>query len=176
MTRDVAHESGQGLSEAAERIHRDDWFVVAAAKVGDLTSPFYEEERHRDVWNEASAVGLQLTLWLGTALATAMLWIGGAAALPYGLALVVLVNLVAGFTLLYASRLGVQVDETTSFSSRRMIPYYGLLVLLVAGAIRALVLGGAGASMAYGVGVGASVGFAAAVWGAVRSRRQHATV
>lgn len=36
---------------------RRSWFVRAAAVVGDLDSPFSAEERDRDVWNEASAVG-----------------------------------------------------------------------------------------------------------------------
>ena len=30
------------------------WFVRAAAAIGDLSNPFYGEERQRDVWNEAS--------------------------------------------------------------------------------------------------------------------------
>ena len=45
---------------------RHDPFVRAARFVGDLGNPFYEEERQRDVWNEACAFGLQLLLW-GTA-------------------------------------------------------------------------------------------------------------
>ena len=65
---------------------RDGWFMRAAGVVGDLDHPFYEEERQRDVWNEACAVGLQVALWLGLALAAAMVWLGGSTALPYALA------------------------------------------------------------------------------------------
>ena len=32
------------------------WFIRTAAVIGDLSNPFYGEERQRDVWNEASAV------------------------------------------------------------------------------------------------------------------------
>jgi hypothetical protein len=48
-----------------EKDPRDSVFVRLAAGVGDLGNPFYREERQRDVWNEASAVGMQLTLWAG---------------------------------------------------------------------------------------------------------------
>ncbi len=40
------------------------WFVRAATVIGDLSNPFYREERQRDVWNEAAAVALQVILWL----------------------------------------------------------------------------------------------------------------
>src|SRR5690242_18627048 len=43
-------ERGQGVNESR--------FVRWAGVVGDLGSPFLAEERQRDVWNEASAVGL----------------------------------------------------------------------------------------------------------------------
>ena len=36
----------------------------AAAVIGDLSNPFHREERQRDAWNEASAVGLQVLLAL----------------------------------------------------------------------------------------------------------------
>jgi hypothetical protein len=55
-------------------VHRDGWFVRAAGMVGDLGSPYYREERQRDVWNEAAAVGLQVVLWLGLGAAAAMVW------------------------------------------------------------------------------------------------------
>lgn len=35
----------------------DGVFMPVAAVLGDLDRPFYAEERERDVWNEASAVG-----------------------------------------------------------------------------------------------------------------------
>jgi len=52
-------------------------FGRAARVVGDLDHPFYAEERRREVWNEAPAVGLQTLLWGALGLACAMAWIGG---------------------------------------------------------------------------------------------------
>ncbi len=53
--------------------------------IGDLDHPFYNDERSRFVWYEASAVAFQM-LFLGIYFFTGlMLWIGGAAALPYSL-------------------------------------------------------------------------------------------
>ena len=56
----------------------------AAKVVGDLDHPFYEEERQRDVWNEASAVGFQTVLWGAMASACGMVWIGCAPLIPAG--------------------------------------------------------------------------------------------
>ena len=57
----------------ANRPHN--WFVQAAAVIGDLSNPFYREERQRDVWNEASAVAFQVLIWLHLLAATAVVWI-----------------------------------------------------------------------------------------------------
>lgn len=53
----------------------DGFFDRVTARIGDLDDPFYAEERDRDVWNEASAVGFQLLLWvlLVAGLATGLL-------------------------------------------------------------------------------------------------------
>lgn len=103
---------------------RDSWFVRAAAAVGDLGNLFYREERRRDVWNEASAVGFQLMLWLGLAAAAAMIWIGGPPALPYvvvsastlwgAVAGAVLVLGLAGWTEVRARRRDSAVDDTAA--------------------------------------------------------------
>ncbi|MBK5221936.1 MAG: hypothetical protein JJE52_03485 [Acidimicrobiia bacterium] len=47
-------------------MNRDTLFMRTAARIGDLGSPLYDEERRRDVWNEASAVGFQIMLWSAT--------------------------------------------------------------------------------------------------------------
>ena len=69
------------------------WFVRAAAVIGDLSNPFYAEERQRDVWNEASAVALQVLLFLNLLGATAAVWIVGADALPYVYALLAMIGI-----------------------------------------------------------------------------------
>ena len=63
-------------------------FVRFAEAVGNLGHPFLDEERQRDVWNEANAVGLQTVTWLGSAASAVALWIGGWAAVPYALAMI----------------------------------------------------------------------------------------
>jgi hypothetical protein len=62
---------------------RPDPLVRIAQFVGDFGNPFYEEERQRDVWNEACAFGLQLAIWLVLGASTVVVWTVGAASVPY---------------------------------------------------------------------------------------------
>jgi hypothetical protein len=117
-------------------VRRGGWFVAAAGLVGDLNHPFYAEERQRDVWNEACAVGFQLVLWLALASATAMVWLGGAPALPYVVTVLAVVGVTAGVTLTYAHRLGVRVDDAEGMLRLRLVPYCALILLLFAGVVR----------------------------------------
>lgn len=118
---------------------RRDWFVRAAAGIGDFGNPFYAEERQRDVWNEASAFGLQLLLWLSMLTATISVWVFGAPAVPYALSLLALVSVAAIATASYAARLGV-TDSTALKRAQmlRIVPYAALLVLFFVGVFRAL--------------------------------------
>ena len=111
----------------------ENWFVRAAAFIGDLSNPFYREERRRDVWNEASAVALQILLWLNLLAATAVSWIVGADALPYVYGMLVMVGLAGWIAILYSWSLGVRV-ETSTTSRRRLVPLVLVAVLLAAGA------------------------------------------
>ncbi len=88
------------------------WLVRAATVIGDLSNPFYREERQRDVWNEASAVALQVILWLSLLTATAAVWTVGAGALPYVNALMVIVGVASWIAFLYAWSLGVHVETS----------------------------------------------------------------
>lgn len=111
------------------------WMMRSAAYIGDLGSPFYREERQRDVWNEACAVGVQLMIWLGLAAAAAMIWIGGRPALPYMMLVLVLVGVVSGVTIGYAARLGVAADDGSQRSLARLVPYLGVVVVIVLGVV-----------------------------------------
>lgn len=124
-------------TEQQQAGRQDGWFVRAAGAVGDLGNPFYREERQRDVWNEASAVGLQVALWLGLAAAAAMVWIGGVAALPYAYALVVVTGAAGWITILYARALGVQADKPHEVWRLRLLPLAGILAVLAIGTWRA---------------------------------------
>ncbi len=54
--------------------------------VGDLDHPFYDDERNRFVWYEASAISFQFLLVANFVSMGLILWIGGASGLPYALA------------------------------------------------------------------------------------------
>lgn len=86
---------------------RNDVFERFATRIGDLDSPFYDEERERDVWNEASAVGFQLMLWAVPLIAATSFWLGGATAMPYAIAMLIPWGLAAIMALAYAQRRGV---------------------------------------------------------------------
>lgn len=115
------------------------WFVRMAAVVGDLSSPFYREERQRDVWNEASAVGLQVLLWLNLLAATAAVWIVGADAVPYVYALLVMVGIAGWVAILYSWSLGVDVQDPKWRSTPRLVSVSLVALALAAGLVRATV-------------------------------------
>jgi hypothetical protein len=112
------------------------WFVRTAAAIGDLSNPFYLEERQRDVWNEASAVAFQVLIWLHLLAATAVVWIVGADAMPYVYALIGMIGLASWVAILYAASLGVRVDSRTRMARARLIPFVVLVALLVIGMLR----------------------------------------
>ena len=116
---------------------RSDPIVRLAHVVGDFSNPFYDEERQRDVWNEASAFGLQLLLWTSMLAATGTVWAVGAPAVPYVCGAVALVGLVCGLTIAYAQRLGIELTGTERMLRWRLLPYLGLLAALGAGLVRA---------------------------------------
>jgi len=126
---------------SADRSHN--WFVRAAAVIGDRSNPFYREERQRDVWNEASAVAFQVLIWLHLSAATAALWFIGEDAVPYVYAPVAMIGLASWIAMLYAWSLGVDVPGTSRVQARLMVPIAVLVVLLAAGLIRATSGGGA---------------------------------
>jgi hypothetical protein len=114
--------------------------------VGDLGHPFYREERQRDGWNEASAVGLQLVLWLGLGTAAGMVWLGGAAALPYAVALFLVLGAASWVSVLYAHKPGVCVEDAGRVLRLRLVPYGVLFVAFLTGTVRAVPADGFGAA------------------------------
>lgn len=113
-------------------------FMRAAAVLADLDSPLYEEERERDVWNEASAVGFQFFLWAIPLAVAGALWIGGRAALPYVAGPWLIWILGAIISAGYAARLGVVPSQRGPLQGRRAAVYVGLMVILSGGLFRAL--------------------------------------
>ena len=157
--------------EDVETGQRYGWFVRAAGAIGDLGSPFYREERQRDVWNEASAVGLQVTLWLGLAAATGMVWLGGAAGLPYAFTVFGVVGVASCVTLLYAGALGVTVDDA-DLLRLRLVPYLVLVVVFLLGAARVAPSGGFLGGAVQGAAFGGAITLAFVLWTGLRARRR----
>ena len=147
-------------------------FIRWAAVVGDFGSPFFDEERQRDVWNEASAVGLQVVLWLGLGTAAAMVWLGGTPALPYALAVFVVLSAAPGVSLLYAHKLGVHAEDAGRVLRLRLVPYVVLLVLFFVGVVRAAPSSPFGAGFTWGAAVGGMVAVLSLVVNGLRTRRR----
>ena len=103
-------------------------FDRAAKVVGDLEHPFYGEERQRDVWNEASAIGFQTMLWAGLALACAMTWIGGKPLIGWAVGLLLIIAAASYLTMIHANRLGVTGLEDDRLNRPRLY-LFGLLYL-----------------------------------------------
>ena len=102
---------------------RQDPLVRMAHVVGDFGNPFYAEERQRDVWNEASAFGFQLVIWVALAVGTATVWLVGAPAVPYVGAVMVLLGISCGLTVAYAQHLGVELTGRDRMLRWRLLPY-----------------------------------------------------
>ena len=162
---------GPGDPDDGDTPARPSMFMRAATVVGDLDSPFYDEERQRDVWNEASAVTYQLTLWLGLVAANAMIWVGGADGRPYALATAAVVTLPSIVLLGYAERLGVPADRPEHRRPGALLAATGLLTALVAGLALTYTPstgGGFAGGFSSGLAVGGVLGGIAAVVGLAR--------
>lgn len=133
---------------------RDGWFMRSAAAVGDLANPFYAEERQRDVWNEASAVGFQVMLWLGLIAANVMIWLGQGTALPYAFGVFLLLGVASWIVWGYACRLGVEADATVRLWRWPMVPFGALMLLFLLGIARA----SGGVSLSPSTLIGAATG------------------
>ena len=116
---------------------RQDPLVRMAHVVGDFSNPFYAEERHRDVWNEASAFGLQLVIWCTLTVGTVTVWVVGAEAVPYVSSALGLLGVVCGLSVAYAQHLGVDLTGRERMLRWRMVPYAAVVLALLVGLVRA---------------------------------------
>ncbi len=131
--------------------------------VGDLDHPFYNDERQRYVWYEASAIGFQLMFLVNYVAAGLMLWIGGADALPYGLAILIVTIVVAGTVLGYASRRRADyAPDLSDLLRKRGVLVVVINLFAVTGLVRALIdLDDGGEGFAGGLAEGAIGGVVA---------------
>ena len=111
--------------------------------IGDLDHPFYEDERNRFIWYEASAIAFQMFLLANLAIGGLMLWIGGSDALPYALAVLVVNAIVAMTGIQYAKqRYAEYTPKKTDFIRSRGVFSMFLALVVATGLVRALVFDG----------------------------------
>jgi len=143
-------------------------YVRFAAVVADFGHPFYTEERQRDVWNEGAAFSLVVLAWVGQLMAAVMLFVGGREAIPYAVALFLLV--IAGMYLPigYAVAKGVNPWSTEDLSGVRIVAQILPTIACLVGLFCALEPGSAfGLSFV----AGGTVGLIIAVFGVRRLSR-----
>ncbi|WP_299036079.1 hypothetical protein [uncultured Pseudokineococcus sp.] len=162
------HLQADGTAEV-----REGWFVRTAERIGDLGSPFYDEEHQRDVWNEASAVGFQLVLWLLPVAAVVSVWVGGATAIPYALVMFLAAGLASGVVIGFAQARGLDLGAAEGYTVLRwrMLVFVVLFAALCVGVVRAAPEGSFGQGTLWGMLVGAAVAIALLAWGGRRARR-----
>jgi hypothetical protein len=146
---------------------RPDPFVRVAQFVGDFGNPFYAEERQRDVWNEACAFGFQLLLWVTLSAAAVVVWVIGGPAVPYVEGALVLLGTVCLLTVAYAHRRGVTITDPARMIRFRLLPYVGLLAVVLVGMARTSTAPG-------GFVVGAATGALVALAALLRASRRSA--
>lgn len=116
---------------------KQDPLTRAARFVGDFANPFYQEERQRDVWNEASAFGLQLGIWTALVASTVAIWTAGRSAVLYVDIALVLTAAVCLLTVAYAHRLGIPLLKPQRLLRPRMLPLALLMLALLTGLVHA---------------------------------------
>ncbi|MGB2720320.1 MAG: DUF2029 domain-containing protein [Rhodococcus sp. (in: high G+C Gram-positive bacteria)] len=103
-------------------------FTKTMRFVGDLDDEFYDDERQRDVWNEASAVGFQLFYWAAIIGAAILAWAANTTGVWIALGTLVVATIISYATLGYSAARGVNMYTATKLARVRGI---------VAGAITA---------------------------------------
>ncbi len=116
-------------------------FTKAMRKVGDLDDEFYDDERQRDVWNEASAVGMQLYVWVSLIVAAVLPWVAGRTGSWIALSLLVVYLSVTFAVLGYAKSRGLDMYTQQNLRRPRIFLATVLYLLGAFAAIGSLVLG-----------------------------------
>lgn len=102
-------------------------FIKAMRFVGDLDDEFYDDERQRDVWNEASAIGFQLFAWASLISAAILPWAAGRTGAWIGLGILVVSTLINFATASYSAARGVNLYTASKLVRVRAI-VVGVLV------------------------------------------------
>lgn len=150
--------------------------VRAMSFVGDLDDSFYDDERQRDVWNEAAAAGFQLLLWTALAASAILPWLPGRTGTAIALGLLISVSVASLAVLSYAKAL--MVDPAVSLRLRPRLFFalalYGVALVGMLADVRTL---GTGFSAGFSNGalVGSVLALAALTVAFLRERRKGTT-
>ncbi|WP_024796169.1 hypothetical protein [Tomitella biformata] len=148
--------------------------VTTARFVGDLDSEFYADERQREVWNEASAVGFQVLNWALVIAAAILPWAAGRTGAWIALGLLVGWVAVSFLVLAYARALEVDLYVVASLWTPRSVVMVAVYLVGALGVILRLVLADTsdlGGTIAGGA-VGAALAAVGVSWGISRTRRK----
>ncbi|WP_072804302.1 DUF2029 domain-containing protein [Rhodococcoides yunnanense] len=113
-------------------------FVKTLRFVGDLDDEFYDDERQRDVWNEASAIGFQLFSWAAMIAAAVLAWTLDRTGAWIALGLLLVLTVVTTLTICYSWARGVNLYTASRIGRVRgfvvaliiLVGYIGALVTL----------------------------------------------
>lgn len=113
-------------------------FIKAMRFVGDLDDEFYDDERQRDVWNEASAIGFQLFQWVGLISGAILPWVAGVTGAWISIGVLVALTAVNLLTIGYSAARSVNLYTAAKINRVRgvvvavvlLIGYLGALIKL----------------------------------------------
>lgn len=149
-------------------------FIKAMRFVGDLDDEFYDDELQRDVWNEASAVGFQLFLWISLAAAAILPWVAGITGSWIAVGVVVVFLTVTFAVLGYTKSRGLDMHTSQKLTRPRIYGAVGLYLLGAGGAAVTLLAeygGGSTRYIAVGAAIGACGGLVCGIVGLIRRKR-----
>ncbi|MDV6266792.1 MULTISPECIES: hypothetical protein [Rhodococcus] len=143
--------------------------------VGDLDDDFYKDERQRDVWNEASAVGFQLAYWIALIAAAILPWVAGRTGAWISFGLIIGWFVCSMAVLRYAQVHDVDVYASMKGLDPRVLVAGSVYVIALIGVVAQLMARpGEGIATWAGRGVGALIGLTAAVLVVKRHQRRAA--
>lgn len=144
--------------------------------VGDLDDEFYDDEYQRDVWNEASAVGMQMYQWCALIAAAILPWIAGRVGAWVALGLLAVWLVTSTLVQLYARGRGVDLQVLVGYTKPRVVVAMVIYLVGLLGVIAQLLWGAqvfqGHMSGVFGAAVGALVGGSVALLAVVRKRRR----
>lgn len=148
-------------------------FTKTMRFVGDLNDEFYDDERQRDVWNEASAVGFQLFIWASLLAGAVLPWVAGRTGSWIAIGVIIVYLSISFAVLAYSRSRGLDMHTSQKLARPRVALLLGLYLVGGAGAAMNLVFRdvGNGALLASSMAGGAAIGLMCAAIGLTRKRR-----